>query len=139
VRGDGAVAADSSCTSPRPDSQQACNVQSCTNAACNPALIFPIALGALTPTTGPAPLTVTFDVFAGSTFVWDVIDFGDGTTSQGIPLKFVFFVSADGHTSGSYACVNHTYTRAGTFSAGRSLIGGDPAYYPKHEVTVVAQ
>src|SRR5678816_1528807 len=71
VRSDGVLVEDNSCTSPRPDAQQACNVQSCTNTACTPALI-PTAFGALTPTSGPAPLTVTFDVFIASTFVWDV-------------------------------------------------------------------
>jgi hypothetical protein len=128
TRSDGAVVSDALCTAPKPPTEQACNQASCTTNNCTPqgsSAVFT----AQTPTTGTVPLTVTFNIQRISSFAWDIVDFGDGTTSQGTPLA----------VSGIFACVTHTYTRAGAFSAGRSLVGGDPAFYPKRELTVVVQ
>lgn len=133
VRSDATVVADTWCTTLKPDTQQVCNAQSCTSVDCDPAYAF--GFTTLTPTTGPAPLTVTFNVALSGTFAWDIIDFGDGTTTQGIPLTIKVLHGSLG--TDDFGCVNHTYARPGTFSAGRSLIGGSPMYYPVHEATVV--
>jgi hypothetical protein len=131
VRDDGVIVPEGLCTAPKPPAQQACNTFGCTTATCTPQFADPqqAALTAQTPTTGTIPFTVVFNVYGGSNFAWNVINFGDGTTSQGTQLVFV----------ASFACVTHTYTTPGTFVAGRHLIGGPPQYYPKQELTIVVQ
>jgi hypothetical protein len=128
TRSDGTVVPEGLCTAPKPPAQQGCNQFACTTGTCTPQFSEQI-FSAQTPTTGTVPFTVVFNIYGFSNFAWDVINFGDGTTSEGtqLPLAETFF------------CVTHTYTRPGTFVAGRHLIGGPPAYYPRQELTVVIQ
>jgi thrombospondin type 1 repeat protein len=117
------------CDGEKPAVQQACNAHSCTSVACtpNPNLTGGFVLPVLA--QGSVPFTVRFDVYTVSNFQWNMIDFGDGTTSLGLTMPY----------AGQYACVVHTYTRTGTFPVGRSLDGGIPSFYPKHDATVVVQ
>lgn len=123
IASDGSVAPDSACTSPEPDAMQACNAQSCTNTSCTPALnlVEPTLMKAISPTDGPGPFTVTLDISILSNFIYDRIDFGDGTMYSG-PLTFVNISANDGNGNdeGAFACVSHTYTAPGTYPIGRS-------------------
>jgi hypothetical protein len=117
LRGDGVVVDDSLCTTPKPEEQLACNAQSCTNTNCNPVYV-PGAVTPVTPSTGPAPLTVTFNLAGQSTFRWDSLDFGDGSAAPSALFQWKLIPNY-----GYYACVNHVYTLAGTFSVGRHPVG----------------
>ena len=110
----GIPADDSMCSSDKPPEQQDCNAQSCTNANCNPVWPGTYGGGMARPATGPAPLTVTFNIPAVSTFAWDYFSFGDGST---VPTGMLTVRAIPEYSV--WACVNHTYTRAGTFIAGR--------------------
>jgi PKD repeat protein len=132
------------CTDPKPAVTETCNPQSCSNIACTPVIqslppfsASPAAMIAISPTTGPAPLTVTLNQGILTNLPWDAIDFGDGTSFA--PQDLVFQNLIGPNTGGAFACVNHTFIAPGTYSIGRNLAGGDPRFYPRQEVTVVVQ
>lgn len=144
IDGKGVPAADGSCSDPKPAVAEACNAQSCSNIACTPVIqslppfsVSPAAMIAISPATGPGPLTVTLNQGILTNFPWDSIDFGDGTSFA--PQDLVFQNLIGPNTGGAFACVNHTFIAPGTYSVGRTLAGGDPRFYPVHEVTVVVQ
>jgi glucose/arabinose dehydrogenase len=84
----------------------------------------PLADVTASPTSGPAPLTVTFDGSGSSdpdagdtlTYLWD---FGDGAT-----------------TEGSSPTVTHTYTATGTFTASLRVRDNHGALSPPDTVTI---
>jgi len=138
VDSSGTPVADGLCTDPKPEVSEACNMQSCSNINCTPVLdSYSTVVTAKSPTIGPGPLTVTFNLGIQSTFAWDVIDFGDGSV---FPAKDLVFQNLPGpNGGGAFACVNHTFTAPGSYNVGRNLAGGNPQYYPTHEVAVTVQ
>jgi len=139
VASDGSPAADSDCTEPKPDAQQACNAQSCSNTNCTPTFHFGNAeqFDPTSPSTGAGPLTVSFDMTALTYFNWDHIDFGDGTTFPGDNLTFVNTSANDGNGNdeSTNACIVHTFIAPGTYNVGRDLTGYDTVV----EATVTVQ
>lgn len=136
IDSDGAAVSDSLCTDPKPDVAEACNTQSCSNTTCTPYFneVNPVQMIAISPATGPGPLTVTMDMGVLSQYVWDYIDFGDGTIFDGAGLQYVNLPGPNG--GGAFACVNHTFISPGTYDVGRH----DPqTAMIVHELTVTVQ